>query len=203
MKTKRIIKKMIVVGCCLCFLAGCSAKKDMTKEQTSVVMEDGSVSLKNLYFTNGDDIITDLSGENAYKQFSKMMEKQSNASGNIGEHEFSSFMIESDDTMGIACASFGEDKKLFQLTISPDYSADENAEYSKFFTLSGIRLQTSTYEDVVAAFGEPSESRMDETGMPEEITYYETDETFLFIALDEGKVNYMACLLYTSPSPRD
>lgn len=67
MKTKRIIKKMIVVGCCLCFLAGCSAKKDMTKEQTSVVMEDGSVSLKNLYFTNGDDIITDLSGENAYK----------------------------------------------------------------------------------------------------------------------------------------
>ena len=183
---------MIVVGCCLCFLAGCSAKKDMTKEQTSVVMEDGSVSLKNLYFTNGDDIITDLSGENAYKQFSKMMEKQSNASGNIGEHEFSSFMIESDDTMGIACASFGEDKKLFQLTISPDYSADENAEYSKFFTLSGIRLQTSTYEDVVAAFGEPSESRMDETGMPEEITYYETDETFLFIALDEGKVNYMA-----------
>ena len=97
MKTKRIIKKMIVVGCCLCFLAGCSAKKDMTKEQTSVVMEDGSVSLKNLYFTNGDDIITDLSGENAYKQFSKMMEKQSNASGNIGEHEFSSFMIESDD----------------------------------------------------------------------------------------------------------
>ncbi|MGR5571141.1 hypothetical protein ACP5WL_29160 [Enterocloster bolteae] len=192
MKTKRIIKKMIVVGCCLCFLAGCSAKKDMTKEQTSVVMEDGSVSLKNLYFTNGDDIITDLSGENAYKQFSKMMEKQSNASGNIGEHEFSSFMIESDDTMGIACASFGEDKKLFQLTISPDYSADENAEYSKFFTLSGIRLQTSTYEDVVAAFGEPSESRMDETGMPEEITYYETDETFLFIALDEGKVNYMA-----------
>ena len=192
MKTKRIIKKMIVVGCCLCFLAGCSAKKDMTKEQTSVVMEDGSVSLKDLYFTNGDDIITDLSGENAYKQFSKMMEKQSNASGNIGEHEFSSFMIESDDTMGIACASFGEDKKLFQLTISPDYSADENAEYSKFFTLSGIRLQTSTYEDVVAAFGEPSESRMDETGMPEEITYYETDETFLFIALDEGKVNYMA-----------
>lgn len=192
MKTKRIIKKMIVVGCCLCFLAGCSAKKDMTKEQTSVVMEDGSVSLKNLYFTNGDDIITDLSGENAYKQFSKMMEKQSNASGNIEEHEFSSFMIESDDTMGIACASFGEDKKLFQLTISPDYSADENAEYSKFFTLSGIRLQTSTYEDVVAAFGEPSESRMDETGMPEEITYYETDETFLFIALDEGKVNYMA-----------
>ncbi|RGO68083.1 hypothetical protein DXB08_23685 [Hungatella hathewayi] len=192
MKTKRIIKKMIVVGCCLCFLAGCSAKKDMTKEQTSVVMEDGSVSLKNLYFTNGDDIITDLSGENAYKQFSKMMEKQSNASGNIGEHEFSSFMIESDDTMGIACASFGEDKKLFQLTISPDYSADENAEYSKFFTLSGIRLQTSTYEDVVTAFGEPSESRMDETGMPEEITYYETDETFLFIALDEGKVNYMA-----------
>ena len=192
MKTKRIIKKMIVVGCCLCFLAGCSAKKDMTKEQTSVVMGDGSVSLKNLYFTNGDDIITDLSGENAYKQFSKMMEKQSNASGNIGEHEFSSFMIESDDTMGIACASFGEDKKLFQLTISPDYSADENAEYSKFFTLSGIRLQTSTYEDVVAAFGEPSESRMDETGMPEEITYYETDETFLFIALDEGKVNYMA-----------
>lgn len=192
MKTKRIIKKMIVVGCCLCFLAGCSAKKDMTKEQTSVVMEDGSVPLKNLYFTNGDDIITDLSGENAYKQFSKMMEKQSNASGNIGEHEFSSFMIESDDTMGIACASFGEDKKLFQLTISPDYSADENAEYSKFFTLSGIRLQTSTYEDVVAAFGEPSESRMDETGMPEEITYYETDETFLFIALDEGKVNYMA-----------
>lgn len=192
MKTKRIIKKMIVVGCCLCFLAGCSAKKDMTKEQTSVVMEDGSVSLKNLYFTNGDDIITDLSGENAYKQFSKMMEKQSNASGNIGKHEFSSFMIESDDTMGIACASFGEDKKLFQLTISPDYSADENAEYSKFFTLSGIRLQTSTYEDVVAAFGEPSESRMDETGMPEEITYYETDETFLFIALDEGKVNYMA-----------
>ena len=192
MKTKRIIKKMIVVGCCLCFLAGCSAKKDMTKEQTSVVMEDGSVSLKNLYFTNGDDIITDLSGENAYKQFSKMMEKQSNASGNIGEHEFSSFMIESDDTMGIACASFGEDKKLFQLTISPDYSADENAEYSKFFTLSGIRLQTSTYEDVVAAFGEPSESRMDETGMPEEITYYETDETFLFIALDEGKVDYMA-----------
>lgn len=192
MKTKRIIRKMIVVGCCLCFLAGCSAKKDMTKEQTSVVMEDGSVSLKNLYFTNGDDIITDLSGENAYKQFSKMMEKQSNASGNIGEHEFSSFMIESDDTMGIACASFGEDKKLFQLTISPDYSADENAEYSKFFTLSGIRLQTSTYEDVVTAFGEPSESRMDETGMPEEITYYETDETFLFIALDEGKVNYMA-----------
>ena len=45
---------------------------------------------------------------------------------------------------------------------------------------------------MVAAFGEPSESRMDETGMPEEITYYETDETFLFIALDEGKVNYMA-----------
>lgn len=143
MKTKRIIKKMIVVGCCLCFLAGCSAKKDMTKEQTSVVMEDGSVSLKNLYFTNGDDIITDLSGENAYKQFSKMMEKQSNASGNIGEHEFSSFMIESDDTMGIACASFGEDKKLFQLTISPDYSADEklNTANSLLYPESGCRHQ--------------------------------------------------------------
>lgn len=190
MKKFTIVKKMLFLIGCISLLAGCSAKERSPHIQEPIVSEDGTVSLKNLYFSNGKDTVTDLSGNKVYEKFKHMIADSSNMGGTIDGQDILSFEVDSRNTNEMAFASFTDNKQLFQITISPNYS-DTETEGTSELTLSGVKLQ-NTYDEVISIFGEPTEITKNDDGSISSVSYNETDTSFVYIGFKDEKVSYIA-----------
>lgn len=188
------IKKLIsgiTIACCLAMVAGCSSGHSDKIEQKPLTQEDGTVSFDALYFTDGERTITDLMGKNTYEKFRKMVKDDSTFNGDINGNDFLGFMIDNSDGTEVAAISFNEDKILFQLTISPNYSLPDGTICIPEFSLSGVTLQDS-YDDVVNTLGKPTEETVDNEGNVESIQYDAPDSSYVYIGFGDSQVNYIA-----------
>lgn len=183
--------KIIAVIFCILMLAGCTNKSSQITEPVSIIQEDGTVSLDNLYFSDGKHTISNLKDQNAYDSFKKIISAQSNMNGSINENEFNSFGIKISNETEMSYVSLTEDKQVFQITISPNYAVAEETESSKKLTIAGIHLFDS-YDDVINTLGKPSQEDKDEDGNVSTVTYNETEDSFLYISFKDDLVNYIA-----------
>lgn len=184
-------RTIITILICMSMLSGCVNKDSQVSEPVSLMQEDGTVSLKDLYFSDGKNTITNLRDDKIYEKFKKIMANESDVNGNIGDYEFSGFEINSEDESEMCYVSFTEDKQVFQITISPNYSAPEGIEPSKNLTLAGVHL-LDQFDDVINLLGTPSEINKDGDGKVSTVTYNETESSFLYISFDDDMVNYIA-----------
>lgn len=183
--------KILTIVFCISMLAGCANKNNQIVEPVSIVQEDGTVSLNYLYFSDGEDIISNLKDKKAYDLFKKITSDKSNMNGDIGGNEVFSFEIKSSNETELSYVSFTEDKQVYQITISPNYAAPEGTEPSKKLTIAGIHLFDS-YDDVINTLGKPSQEDKDEDGNVSTIIYNETEDSFLYVSFKNGLVNYIA-----------
>ena len=184
-------RKIVAILFCVAMLAGCANKSNQMLEPVSIVLEDGTISLNNLYFSDGKNTIHNLKDEKAFDSFKKIISNKSNMNGSIGDNDFSSFEIKSKNETEISYVSFTEDKQVFQITISPNYAAPEGMEPSNELTIAGIHLLDS-YDDVVSTLGKPSQEDKDENGNVSTVIYNETEYSFLYISFKDNLVNYIA-----------
>lgn len=184
-------QKILTILFCAAMLAGCANKNNQIIEPVSLVQEDGTISLNNLYFSDGKNTIHNLKDKKAYDLFKKITADESNMNGNIGDSEVFSFEIKSSNETELSYVSFTEDKEVFQITISPNYAAPEGTKPSRNLTIAGIHL-LDLYDDVISTLGKPSQEDKDENGNVSTVIYNETEDSFLYISFKNDLVNYIA-----------